>query len=140
MAVASPPPAAYASQPVPPAARVAPAVSAPAPGHADPAAEPAPGTQTWAPPPAPPQEPRAGASPVSQGAAVAALLLNILIWPGLGTLVAGDKKGWAQGFLTLGGLILTITIIGMIIGIPMMVAAWIWGVVSGVNLLNGKPA
>lgn len=99
------------------------------------------GHATALPPPvlSPPPE-RAGAPPVSQGAAVAALLLNILLWPGLGTLVAGDKKGWAQGFLFLAGGILTLTVIGAILGIPMMIAAWVWGIVSGVNLLNGKPA
>lgn len=108
---------------------------------------------SWTPPPAPaptyeardyaprgyvtPAAP--AAPPVTQGMAVAALLLNVLIWPGLGSLIAGVQKGWAQGFLCLGGAILTFTLVGAIFGIPMMIGAWIWGIVTGVNLLQGRP-
>lgn len=73
---------------------------------------------------------------VTQGIAIVALLLNILIWPGLGSLIGSRKEGWAQGFLMLGGLILTLTIIGVIFGAPMMIAAWIWGIVTGVQLIQ----
>jgi hypothetical protein len=104
---------------------------------------------SWTPPPAAPTyaaqdyAPQGYAAPpapqpaVTQGMAIAALLLNILIWPGLGSLIAGVQKGWAQGFLCLGGIILTITILGAIIGIPMIIGAWIWGIVTGVSLLQG---
>jgi hypothetical protein len=67
--------------------------------------------------------------PVSQGMAVAALILNILIWPGLGSLIAGENVGWAQGFLMLFGLVLSL----VLIGIPLVIAAWIWGIVTGVQ-------
>lgn len=79
---------------------------------------------------------------VTQGMAIAALVLNILIWPGLGSLVAGRQVGWAQGFLALGGLILLLTIILFFVGIPMMIAAWIWGLVTGIQLIQeaGAPA
>lgn len=73
-----------------------------------------------------------GKPPVSQAVAIVALLLNILIWPGLGSLIAGEQVGWAQGFLMLGGVFLAI----ILIGIPMMLGAWIWGIITGVELLR----
>lgn len=66
------------------------------------------------------------------GVAVVALLLNILIWPGLGSLVGGRNAGWAQGFIFLAGIPLTI----ILIGIPMLIGAWVWGIVTGVDLIN----
>ena len=69
----------------------------------------------------------------TQGMAIAGLLLNLLIWPGLGSIIAGDNVGWGQGFLCLGGLILTITVIGAIAGIPMMIGAWIWALVTSIG-------
>ncbi len=70
--------------------------------------------------------------PISQGTAILALILNIIIWPGLGSLVVGEKVGWAQGFLFLAGIPLSI----VIIGIPMLIGAWIWGIVTGAQLLS----
>lgn len=81
-----------------------------------------------------------GKARVTQGMAIAALLLNILVWPGLGSLVAGRQVGWAQGFLQLGGIILLFTIILFFIAIPMMLAAWIWGLVTGIQLLQESSA
>lgn len=89
--------------------------------------------------PPPPPVSYQPARAVSEGMAIAALLLNVIVWPGLGSLVAGVQKGWAQGFLFLGGGVLTLTIVGAIIGIPMMIGAWIWGVVTGVHLIQGRP-
>ena len=97
----------------------------------------------YAPPygvPIPPQAPAPPARTVTEGMGVAALILNILVWPGLGSLVAGAQVGWAQGFLCLGGLLLTITLVGAILGVPMMIGAWIWGLVSGIRLAQGRPA
>lgn len=100
----------------------------PAPASAPYAAPPA-----YAPPPA-----AAPVRAVSEGMGIAALILNILVWPGLGSLVAGAQKGWAQGFLFLGGLLLTITLIGAVLGIPMVIGAWIWGIVTGIELIQGR--
>jgi hypothetical protein len=72
----------------------------------------------------------------SQGIAIVALVLNIIIWPGLGSLIAGRQVGWAQGFLCLLGVALIFTIIGIIIAIPLLVGTWIWGIVTGVQLIN----
>jgi hypothetical protein len=78
--------------------------------------------------------------PVSVGMAVAGLVLNVLVWPGLGSLVAGEMIGWAQGFLTLLGVILIVTIVGIVVGLPRVVGMWIWGIVTGVQLINRASA
>jgi hypothetical protein len=94
------------------------------PGTPAPATAPVHHTPTHVPP---------GAHPLpSQGLAVAALILNILIWPGLGSLIAGEQVGWAQGFLFLLGVILAF----VLIGIPIMIAVWVWGIVTGVQLVQ----
>ena len=82
---------------------------------------------------------------ISEALAIVSLILNILIMPGLGTLIAGKKReGIWQLILLFGGfllgLFLTITIIGALVGIPLMIggplAAWIWGIVSGVEIIQ----
>lgn len=73
-----------------------------------------------------------GKAPPTQGIAVVALLLNIFLWPGLGSIIAGRSEGWGQGFLFLFGIPLTL----LLIGIPMLIGAWIWGIVTGVDLIN----
>jgi len=77
-----------------------------------------------------------GERPISQAIAIVALLLNILVWPGLGSLVVGEKVGWSQGFLFLIGLIGSL----VLIGIPFAIGAWIWGLVTGVRLLERAAA
>lgn len=74
--------------------------------------------------------------PVSQGMAVAALLLNALLWPGLGSLIAGRNEGWAQGFLQLFGIFFIVSIVGLPLGILMVLGAWVWGIVTGVQLIG----
>ena len=84
---------------------------------------------------------------ISEALAIVCLILNIIILPGLGTLIAGKtKEGIWQIVLVFGGFILgllfTITIIGAIIGIPLMfgapLAGWIWGIVSGVDIIKNS--
>lgn len=61
---------------------------------------------------------------------VAAILLNFFI-PGVGSLVIGSVgQGVTQLILYFLGLIFTFTLIGAILGIPMMLGAWIWGLVT----------
>ena len=86
---------------------------------------------TLAPPPAaPPAAP--GQPRLTQGVAIAGLLLNILVWPGLGSLIAGRNVGWAQGFLFLLGIPLAL----VLVGIPMMIGAWIWALVTGIQVVQ----
>lgn len=83
-------------------------------------------------------------SNIPQDLAILCLILNI-IFPGLGSLI-GDKVeiGIAQLTLFFGsfviGMVLTITIIGAIIGIPLFIfgpiSAWIWGIVTGIQLIK----
>ena len=81
---------------------------------------------------------------IDQGLAIACLIVNIFI-PGLGSLIGGKiKQGIWQLILVFGGfflgVLLTITIIGAIIGVPLLIfaplAGWIWGIVTGVNLIK----
>jgi TM2 domain-containing membrane protein YozV len=75
--------------------------------------------------------------------AIVALILNIVI-PGVGSLVGGKtKSGIWQLVLLFGsvfiGIILTVTIIGAVIGIPLMIIgptiAWIWALIDGIKLV-----
>jgi len=75
----------------------------------------------------------AGKKKPSQGIALAALLLNILIMPGLGTLVGGRiSTGITQLVLFIIGIPLSI----IIIGIPLIIGVWIWGLVTGIQLIK----
>ncbi len=61
---------------------------------------------------------------------VIAVIAN-LVFPGVGTLIVGKTgSGVAQLLLFVIGSALTFTLIGAIIGIPMWIGAWIWGLVS----------
>ena len=68
-----------------------------------------------------------------QAMAIVALVLNILVLPGLGSLIGGKTKaGIWQLVLVVVGIPLSI----VIIGIPMILAGWIWGIVTGVQLVQ----
>ena len=70
---------------------------------------------------------------ISQGLAIVALILNILILPGLGTLIAGRIK---TGIWQLVLAIISIPLIFILIGIPILIAVWIWGIVTGIQLIK----
>jgi hypothetical protein len=80
---------------------------------------------------------------VSEALAIVCLLLNILIIPGLGSLIGKKtKQGLWQIILLFGGIILGLVLLSLKImpGIALMiigpVIAWIWGIVTGVNLIS----
>ena len=76
---------------------------------------------------------------ISHGIAALALILNILILPGLGSLIGGKiSSGVIQLVFSLFGLGLTLTIIGAIVGIPLMLAMWIWALVTGIQLIRAS--
>lgn len=59
-----------------------------------------------------------------------AIILNFFI-PGVGSLVIGKTgAGVIQLIVYFVGLFLTLTLIGAIVGAPMMIGAWIWGLVT----------
>ena len=79
----------------------------------------------------------------NQTLAIIGLLLNIFI-PGTGSLIGGrTNEGILQLSILFGsvavGFVLTITIIGAIIGIPILILgpliAWIWGLITGVQMI-----
>lgn len=86
----------------------------------------------------PPLATRAPAGPMAhvsaplEGTAVAAMVLNVII-PGTGSLVAGRVAiGVAQLMLWIVGVPLSF----VLIGIPMALSAWIWSLVTGIQILE----
>ncbi|OYT37924.1 hypothetical protein B6U82_00925 [Candidatus Pacearchaeota archaeon ex4484_31] len=70
---------------------------------------------------------------LSKNIAVVALLVNILILPGLGSLIGGKTiEGVIQLVLFLVGLHLCF----ILIGIPTVVAVWIWALVTGIQIIK----
>jgi TM2 domain-containing membrane protein YozV len=60
----------------------------------------------------------------------AAIIINFFL-PGVGSLIIGKVgSGIAQLLLYFVGVLFSLTVIGVIIGGPMMLAAWIWGLVT----------
>ncbi|MSR85774.1 hypothetical protein EXS74_00080 [Candidatus Woesearchaeota archaeon] len=70
---------------------------------------------------------------VSQSMAIAALLLNVLLMPGLGTIIAGRTS---EGLLQIILLVVGIALSFFLIGIPIVILVWIWGLVTGVQLIK----
>lgn len=65
--------------------------------------------------------------------AIIGLLLNIFTIPGLGSIIGGEKKrGTYQIIMWAVGMLLSL----VLIGIPLVFAAWIWGIITGVNMLK----
>ena len=61
------------------------------------------------------------------------LLVNLFIWPGLGTLIGGDvSSGIIQMILMLVGAVLSF----ILIGIPIVIIVWIWALVSSIKQLS----
>ncbi|MBI2137564.1 hypothetical protein HYU12_03530 [Candidatus Woesearchaeota archaeon] len=82
--------------------------------------------------------------------AITALLLNLLLLPGVGSLVGGKTKtGLAQLIVTVSGgiamvvptlsLMTSLSLTGIAIaaaGFMLMLAAWIWGIITGIKLIQ----
>ena len=70
----------------------------------------------------------------TMGLAIIALIINIFLFPGLGTLISGKKikSGIWQIAIAIVGALLW----GMFIGYPIFAVAWIWGIVSGIQLIQ----
>lgn len=69
----------------------------------------------------------------SQGLAIVCLLLNVLLLPGLGSLIGGKKKeGIWQLVLVIISIPLAIILIGFLTGL----AAWVWGIITGVQIVK----
>lgn len=69
----------------------------------------------------------------SESKALAGLLINAFLLPGLGTIIAGrSNPGVGQLLLFLIGVPLCL----LVVGFPMVLAAWIWGLVTGIDMFN----
>lgn len=73
------------------------------------------------------------ADEVTHGQAVAAMLLNAMVCPGVGSIVGGRVR---TGLSQLSLFLLGLPLIVVAIGLPMIVAAWIWGLTTGAQLLT----
>lgn len=69
---------------------------------------------------------------IGSGQAVASMFLNAMVCPGVGSLVGGKTgTGLAQLSLFLVGLPLAV----ITVGLPLMLAAWVWGIATGAQLI-----
>lgn len=78
-------------------------------------------------------------NPGAKGANVNGMVLNI-IFPGVGSLVAGHKIGLAMLGLVILGILLFFMPLGWgrLIGILPIIGGWIWSILAGVALLGEK--
>ena len=69
----------------------------------------------------------------NRGLAIVCLLVNILLMPGLGTLIAGrTKEGVWQLVVLWIGIFLAI----FLVGIPLIIIAWVWALISGIRIVQ----
>ena len=79
--------------------------------------------------------PKAEKPKLTESMAALCLILNVVILPGLGTLIAGrTNEGALQLVLFLVGIPLSL----VIVGIPLMIAMWVWALVSGIDIMNKR--
>ncbi len=81
----------------------------------------------------------------NQALAIVGLLVNVLVLPGLGSIIGGrHQEGIWQLSLCLGslllGILLIFTIVGILVAIPLLIfgplAAWIWSLVTGIRMVQ----
>lgn len=70
--------------------------------------------------------------------AIVGLILNILVLPGLGTIIGAieNKPYMNQGIIQLVLFLIGIPLTFVIIGIPLMIAMWIWALVSSIKMVT----
>jgi TM2 domain-containing membrane protein YozV len=69
---------------------------------------------------------------------VIALVINCIV-PGAGTIMAGKKKeGIIQIVLAGVALLLIITLIGALLGIPLALGVWIWSIISVATMKDSE--
>lgn len=71
-----------------------------------------------------------------KGLAIIGLIINVLFWAGLGTIIGGDtKNGIIQMIIYAVGVVLSL----ILIGIPIVIVAWIWALVSSIKQIQAAP-
>ena len=100
-------------------------------------------------------------SPVNRSEAWGCLMMNLLVCPGMGTIVAGKRIGFVQ--LAGAGIGMALTLVGVfkllgefsmsagqlninsqtvfiaLFGIGLFLIFWAWGIVSGISILRSAP-
>lgn len=73
----------------------------------------------------------------SMGIGIASLLLNILVFPGIGSMVGGKvQTGIIQMVLMILAIVLDLTIIGLLLGIPLGISVWIWSLITSIKIIQ----
>lgn len=61
------------------------------------------------------------------------IIVNIF-FPGVGSILIGKVgQGITQIILYILGIIFSMTVVGVIIGIPLCIGVWIWGIITAVS-------
>lgn len=77
--------------------------------------------------------------------AIVGLILNLILLPGLGSIVGGKiKEGIWQLVILFGSVLLSLILFVTIIGIPVAIlliiggpiAAWVWGLITGIQMIK----
>lgn len=87
-------------------------------------------------------KPSAPKKKCSKALPIIGLLINILIAPGLGTLIGGGTKrvrnGLIQLILSIVAWALVLTTVGAVIGAPLLFAMWVWSIVDMAKAIGEK--
>ena len=67
---------------------------------------------------------------------IVGLILNILILPGLGTIIGGGEKRRNRGIIQLVLFLIGIPLAFVIIGGFLMFAMWVWALVDGIQMVT----
>ena len=60
-----------------------------------------------------------------------ALIINAFVFPGIGSILMGkNKAAAAQIALFVIGVLFSMTFVGLIVGLPLIIIAWAWGLVT----------
>ena len=70
---------------------------------------------------------------VSRNEGIAALLLNVILLPGLGTVIWGNKK---TGIWQIVLSIVSFPLMLVLVGFATYFAVWVWALITGVNILK----
>jgi len=61
------------------------------------------------------------------------IIINVF-FPGIGTIIVKQTgKGILQGAAYILGIVLTVSFILSVVGIPLMIGAWLWAIITTVN-------
>ena len=73
---------------------------------------------------------------IEKNMAIVGLVLNVIILPGLGTLIGGGSKYRTQGIWQLIVAIVSIPLMLLVIGFFSWAAMWIWALITGIKMIQ----